>query len=68
MKSAATINGPQIEAMDLTIQFTMSVSEWRKLMREQTHVWPSSDLGQHIANVLGHITKATEMRFSDPTE
>lgn len=60
------INEEQIAEMDLSITLTMPVDTWRKLMREQSQVWPSCDVGRVIATALGEITKATERNYMDP--
>lgn len=67
MRAVAKINEAQVQNMDLEISFRMTVAEWRKLMEQMPHrEWPSSDLGRHIAAVLGHVTKATNATFTDP--
>lgn len=62
------IDDKQIDAMDLTITLTMSVADWRSLMREQNHTWPACDVGRAIATALGEITKATERHYFDPRQ
>lgn len=66
MRAVAQINDKQVEAMDLDITFRMTVGEWRALMRQTPNTWPASDLGRHIAAVLGHIEKSTAKTFTDP--
>ena len=68
MKSTATIDAAQVEEMQLSVTFTMPVKEWRALMRKQPADWPAWDLARHIAEVLEHVTMATQMQFSDPKE
>ena len=67
MQVAAKIDSKQVEEMNLAITFTMTVAEWRRLMREQTHVHPSCTVGMKIAEVLGHITRATETTLAAQT-
>lgn len=66
-RAVARIDAKQVEDMDLDITFRMTVGEWRVLMRQMpTATWPSTDIGRYISSVLGHVTKATEMTFTEP--
>jgi hypothetical protein len=65
-RAIAKIDRKQVEAMDLEITFRMPVSEWQELMRQMGDKWPSWQIGRHISSVLGHVTKSTEMTFTDP--
>lgn len=67
MRAQAKIDARQIDEMKLDITFRMKVSEWRDLMRQQPSAgWPASYLGRQISSVLGHITKSTEVTFTEP--
>ena len=66
MRSTARIDSKQIDKMDLDITIRMTVEEWRTLMRQMPGQWPSSRIGSHIASVLGHVTRSTEMTFCEP--
>jgi hypothetical protein len=65
-RAVAKIDRNQVENMDLDITFRMTVSEWQELMRQMGDKWPSWQIGRHISSVLGHVTKSTEMTFTDP--
>lgn len=64
MKTAAKLDAQQIENMEMKITFCMKVSEWRDMMRKET--WMLREFSSHIAAVLGHITRSTEMTFDCP--
>jgi predicted DNA-binding ribbon-helix-helix protein len=67
MRAIAKIDDRQVSDMNLDITFRMTVAEWRELMRETPSGWtPAAKMGRHISSVLGHITKSTEMTFTDP--
>mgnify|MGYP000644388761 CR=1 FL=1 len=66
MKVVAQIDEQKINDMPLSITITMTVEEWRKLMRQQDDSWPASMIGQYIAGVLGHIEKSTNIRYVEP--
>lgn len=67
MRATAKIDDKQIADMDLEICFKMKVSEWRDLMREvKPTTWETRQLTNMIANVLGHVTNATNTRFVEP--
>lgn len=66
MRATAKIDGKQLDKMSLDITFRLTVEEWRDLMRQMGPSWPSSRIGSHIASVLGHVTRSTEMTFCEP--
>lgn len=65
-RAVAKIDGKQVADMDLEISFRFKVSEWREIMRQTKGEWPSYDIGRYISSVLGHVTRATEMTFTEP--
>jgi hypothetical protein len=64
-KALAKIKTKQTGEMELTISRMGVVENWRMLLRQQTHVWPSYGLGNELVRVLGHITGSTGTEFSD---
>lgn len=67
MRTVAKINSTAIDEMDLTISITMRVMDWRSLMRAKDDTkWPLSELGVRISEVLGHISRSTEVDFKSP--
>lgn len=63
MRTVAKIDGEQIAKMNFTISVTMTVDEWRGIMRGE---WPTNTLKQYIAGCLGHVSRSTEMTFVEP--
>lgn len=64
-----SISEKLIEEMELSISITMTVLEWRALMRAV----PSNDyvpnrVGQLIASALGDVARACEKQYSFPQE
>lgn len=66
MRATARISRKQIDDLELDITVRMKVSEWHDIMRKMPSEWPCTRLGQHISAVLGHVTKSTEVTFTDP--
>ena len=65
-RAVAKIDDEQIANMDLDITIRMKVSEWRTLVRQMDTKWPSWEIGRYISSVLGHVTRSTEVTFTEP--
>jgi hypothetical protein len=66
MKLQYKIDDGQISDMLLTIEITMTVDAWRKIMRtknEAAHYEPFGKLQTQISQALGDITRATEKSY-----
>lgn len=63
MKARAKIDDAQVAKMMLTIELTMTVDEWRKLMRDLPSGWPGWKVSEMISSCLGHVSNATDARF-----
>lgn len=66
MRATAKIDRDQVEKMNLDITFRATVDEWRSLMRQMGSAWPASSFGRHISAVLGHVSRSTDVTFTDP--
>lgn len=60
------IDDKQIENMDMTITLTMTVKNWRDLMRIIPTTYPGWDVSRTIADALGDLTRATERTYVLP--
>lgn len=61
MKATVKIDDNQIQKMDLSITVTMSVQDWRELMRQTPeNGWPGWAFGNAIATALGHLKNSTD--------
>lgn len=48
-----------IDPLVMTMEITMTVKEWREVMRALPHVpWSASELGGLIAETIGSVTNA----------
>jgi cell division protein FtsI/penicillin-binding protein 2 len=65
MKTVAKIDDGQIEQMELTISVTMTVEEWRNVMRDLSQKYPMGKLAQHIAGMLGHVSKMSSATITE---
>lgn len=52
---AKALNTDDIE---VKLEITMTVSEWRELMRQLPQKWPSWELGNEISSALGKLETA----------
>ncbi len=69
MKLAAKIEDAQVAQMNLTIAVTMTVDEWRQLMRvagDAPRYTGPYYLSNYISEVLGHVSRATQTNFTSP--
>ena len=66
MKINYKISDTQINDMDMTIEITMPVSQWRQIMRTKTeaaHYEPFGRLQTQISQALGDVARATEKSY-----
>jgi hypothetical protein len=50
----------KVEDLDVTISLTMTLAQWRQLMRQLPASWPSWKVAELIAKSVGEITTATD--------
>lgn len=65
-RAVAKIDDKQVADMDLDITFRFKVSEWHEIMRKMPVDWPNYEMSRYISAVLGHVTRATDMTFTEP--
>lgn len=66
MKINYKIDDSQINDMLMTIEVTMTVAQWRQIMRTKTeaaHYEPFGRLQTQISTALGDVAKATEKSY-----
>ncbi len=51
----------EIEKLPIEISFTLTVEEWRDIMRELPRAWPHWKFGELISDALDHLTKVTDL-------
>ena len=67
MKAKYSINKEQIDNMSMTISITMTVDQWREVMRTKTdarHYEPFCKVQTMISAALGDLTNAVEKNYS----
>lgn len=45
------------EAMEASITLTMTLKQWREVMRQQPHQWPACRVAELIAGVIGQANQ-----------
>lgn len=68
VRATYQIDDKQIDDMNLTITFTMTVNEWRNLMSKMPTGYEPYHLRNTIATALGDITKATKQSYHYPNK
>lgn len=67
MKAQYSINNEEIDSMAMTISLTMSVREWREVMKTKTEARqyePFCKVQNMISAALGDLTNAVEKKYS----
>jgi hypothetical protein len=62
----AQIDTEALDEMELAIEVTMTVSQWRQMMRQCGPEHPACEVGRRVSAVLGHVTKTSRAIFNDP--
>jgi hypothetical protein len=60
------IDDAQIDAMDMSITLTMTVKDWRELMRLIPTTYPGWDVSRTISDALGDLSRATSRSYVLP--
>ena len=62
-----TTHVPEMGNIDLTIEITMKVDEWRDLMRQIGTNYPGWKFAAEVASVIGRFSRACESQYiTDP--
>lgn len=55
------------EAMEASITITMTLKQWREVMRQQPQQWPACEVGRLIASVIGEANQTFTAEIRETT-